>query len=240
MFSATSVQSSRLVSLFSRTYDFTGDPPSSAGGVHVRVAFSAETLLISIGPGGPGISKTFTCTVSCLVPKGLVAVIVYSPESFLAAYLTLRVEEVGLVSMCTSSEGLKSFPAFDHAEVGGGLPRILIADNVMVSPAFTVKPSFKVGSRTMLGASVKTKTKKPDCYKNTGVRNKRDLILIIQVKFYLFNAIYIPYSSLHIMVPVDSDGGLIAPAVFFALILNSYLQPSVRSVTVNAQSGTFT
>lgn len=65
-------------------------------------------------------------------------------------------------------------------------------------------------------------------------------MLIIQVKFCLFNAIYIPYSSLHIMVPVDSDGGLIAPAVFFALILNSYLQPSVRSVTVNAQSGTFT
>lgn len=42
------------------------------------------------------------------------------------------------------------------------------------------------------------------------------------------------------MVPVDSDGGLIAPAVFLALILNSYLEPSVRSVTVNAQSGTFT
>lgn len=240
MFSATNVQSSRLVSLFSRTYDFTGDPPSSAGGVHVRVAFSAETLLISIGPGGPGISKTFTCTVSCLVPKGLVAVIVYSPESFLAAYLTLRVEEVGLVSMCTSSEGLKSFPAFDHAEVGGGLPRILIADRVMVSPAFIVKPSFKVGSRTMLGASVKkNKPENTDCY-NKNTDKKGDLIIIIQVKFYIFNVIYIPYSSLHIMVPVDSDGGLIAPAVFFALILNSYLEPSVRSVTVNAQSGTFT
>lgn len=134
-----------------------GDPPSSAGADHVRVAFSAETLLTSIGPGGPGTSKTFTCTCSCLVPKGLLAVIVYSPESFLAAYLTLSVEEVGVVSMCTISEGLKSFPALDHAEVGSGLPRMLIADIVMVSPALTVKPSFKVGSITIVGASVKEK-----------------------------------------------------------------------------------
>lgn len=71
----------------------------------------------------------------------------------------------------TSSEGLKSFPAFDHAEVGGGLPRILIAETVMVSPAFTVKPSFKVGSITMLGASVK-QTENPKCYnKKTGKKN---------------------------------------------------------------------
>lgn len=42
------------------------------------------------------------------------------------------------------------------------------------------------------------------------------------------------------MVPVLSDGALIAPAVFFALILNSYFPPSTRSVTVKAQSGTLT
>ena len=42
------------------------------------------------------------------------------------------------------------------------------------------------------------------------------------------------------MVPVLSDGALIAPAVFFALIRNSYFPPSTRSVTVKAQSGTLT
>lgn len=42
------------------------------------------------------------------------------------------------------------------------------------------------------------------------------------------------------MVSVCSEGGLNAPAAFFARILNSYLQPSCRSVTVYAGSTTFT
>ena len=54
------------------------------------------------------------------------------------------------------------------------------------------------------------------------------------------NKIDLPYSSLQIMVPVLSDGALIAPAVFFALTRNSYFPPSTRSVTVKAQSGTLT
>lgn len=123
----------------------------------MRVAFSAETLVTSIGPGGPGTSKTVTCTDSCLVPKGLVAVMVYSPESFLAAYLTVSAEDVGVDSMCTVSESLKSFPALDHTEVGRGLPRMLIADIAMVSPALTVRPSLTAGSMTIVGASVKEK-----------------------------------------------------------------------------------
>lgn len=43
----------------------------------------------------------------------------------------------------------------DHAEVGGGLPRILVAVMTIVSPALTVKPSLTAGSRTIVGASVK-------------------------------------------------------------------------------------
>lgn len=52
--------------------------------------------------------------------------------------------------------------------------------------------------------------------------------------------LHLPYSSLQMMVPVLSDGALMAPAVFLALILNSYFPPSTRSVTVKAQSGTLT
>lgn len=49
-----------------------------------------------------------------------------------------------------------------------------------------------------------------------------------------------PYSSVQMMVSVCSEGGLSAPAAFFARILNSYLHPSCNSFTVKAVSTTFT
>ena len=57
------------------------------------------------------------------------------------------------------SDGRMSFPALDQLDFGRGLPRMLMALRMMVSPALTVSPSFIVGSRTMVGASAKeTKT----------------------------------------------------------------------------------
>lgn len=52
-----------------------------------------------MGPGVPGTSRTVTLTVSSFTPKGLLAVMVYSPESFLPAYFTDRVEDVAEVSI---------------------------------------------------------------------------------------------------------------------------------------------
>lgn len=106
---------------------------------------------------------------------------------------------------------------------------MLMALKTMLSPALTVSPSLIVGSRTMVGASAKEKNHQ---------KMKGGLIFcfLICEKCKL----YTPYSSLQIMVPVLSDGALIAPAVFLALILNSYFPPSTRSVTVKAQSGTLT
>lgn len=53
-----------------------------------------------------------------------------------------------------------SFPALDQLDFGRGLPRMLMALRMMVSPALTVRPSFIVGSRTMVGASAKEKKEK--------------------------------------------------------------------------------
>lgn len=89
-----------------------------------------------------------------MTPNGLLAVIVYSPESFLLAYLIDRVEDVGVVSIWHMSDGLKYFPPFDQTELGAGLPKILVAVMTIVSPALTVSPSFTVGSIIMVGAAV--------------------------------------------------------------------------------------
>lgn len=128
-------------------------PPSSSGGSQVRVHFSAEMLLASMGPGGPGTSNTFTLMCSSLIPKGLLAVIVYSPVFFRLAYLIDRVEEVGVLVMVTMSEVLNSRPPFDQTEVGGGLPTILEAEITMVSPALTDTPSFMSWSIVIVGGS---------------------------------------------------------------------------------------
>lgn len=131
-----------------------GEPPSSVGAVQVSVTFSEETPLHSMGPGVPGTSRTVTLTDSSFTPKGLLAVMTYSPVSFLLAYLMVRVEEVAVVSILTRSEGLKYFPPLDQHEVGAGLPKILVAVTTMVSPARTVRPSLTWASMMMLGAAV--------------------------------------------------------------------------------------
>lgn len=123
------------------------------------MTFSDDMPLVSIGPGAPGTSNTFTLTFSSLTPNGLLAVIVYSPESFLLAYLIDRVEDVGVVSIWHISDGLKYFPPLDQPEVGAGLPKILVAVMTMVSPALTVSPSFTVGSIIMAGAAVEQQKK---------------------------------------------------------------------------------
>lgn len=106
-----------------------------------------------MGPGGPGTSRTFTFTCSSLMPKGLLAVMVYSPVFFRLAYLIARVEEVGVLVMVTMSELFISRPPFDQTEVGGGLPTILQAEITMVSPAMTDTPSFISGSMVIVGGS---------------------------------------------------------------------------------------
>lgn len=92
------------------------------------------------------------------MPKGLLAVMVYSPVFFLLAYLIAREEEVGVLVMVMMSELLNSRPPLDQTAVGGGFPKILEAEIRMVSPALTETPSFMPGSIVMVGGSAE-KTK---------------------------------------------------------------------------------
>lgn len=71
----------------------------------------------------------------------------------------------------------------------------------------------------MVGASAK-ETKQT----NIVIRKGRWLNILF-FRMCIKNKIDLPYLSLQIMVPVLSDGALIAPAVFFALIRNSYFPP---------------
>lgn len=82
---------------------------------------------------------------------------VYSPASFLVAYLTVSIDDVGVEVIWAISDGLISFPALDQLDFGRGFPRMLMALKTMVSPALTVSPSLIVGSRTMVGASAEEK-----------------------------------------------------------------------------------
>ena len=94
-------------------------------------------------------SRTLTLMWSSLIPKGLLAVMVYSPVFFLLAYLMDMVDEVGVLVMLTMSEFLNSRPALDHTAVGGGLPMIFEAVMTIVSPALT-ETSFISGSMVMM------------------------------------------------------------------------------------------